>query len=259
MLRMKITKILPLILLLLLHAKIADAKWYDVEMIFFSHNGNSGLYEERWPEDPGQPDSANAVQLISVEEPLLPDQLIEFQRLPLSNLTEQLNLLERSSRYHIIDSVAWRQPGLREKNAPTVAIQAGRFFTPDGAVAPLPSLDSPAMNDSHYELEGQVKISLSKYLNVDADLVYRTPVMLPDEEGNNVSILQPFRLQELRRMRSKSLHYLDHPMFGILVAIEPYKLPEPEIEVQETSVAPTTIIPKAQAADINKSKQTGAE
>jgi len=35
-------------------------------------------------------------------------------------------------------------------------------------------------------------------------------------------------LQEHRRMRSRELHYLDHPLFGVLVLITPYELPEPE-------------------------------
>jgi hypothetical protein len=228
---MKINLISLFVVLACLHSNYTNASWYDVEMIFFAYSeSGSGLYEERWPENPGQPKSENAVQLVNVEEELLPDQLIEFQKLPIRNLATQLKLLERSSRYRVIESLAWRQPGIGQRNAPPVLIQEGRFFSPDGIVTPLPTLDAPVLANSHYELEGTVTISVSKYLEVDTDLVYRTPVMLSDEEGNNVSLLQPFRLQELRRMRSKTVHYLDHPMFGILITIEPFESPETEIE-----------------------------
>lgn len=36
-----------------------------------------------------------------------------------------------------------------------------------------------------------------------------------------------YQLIDSRRMRSNELHYIDHPMFGMLVKIVPYELPEP--------------------------------
>jgi hypothetical protein len=35
-----------------------------------------------------------------------------------------------------------------------------------------------------------------------------------------------YGLNEKRRMRSKKLHYLDSPQFGMLVLITPYQAPE---------------------------------
>jgi hypothetical protein len=33
---------------------------------------------------------------------------------------------------------------------------------------------------------------------------------------------QVYRLQQSRRMRSNEVHYLDHPLFGIIVQVTPY-------------------------------------
>jgi hypothetical protein len=37
-----------------------------------------------------------------------------------------------------------------------------------------------------------------------------------------------FRLQQSRRMRSSEIHYLDHPLFGIIALVTPYDLAPPE-------------------------------
>ena len=39
-------------------------------------------------------------------------------------------------------------------------------------------------------------------------------------------ILNNHRLREHRRMRSKNLHYLDSPEFGMLILITPYEVAE---------------------------------
>jgi hypothetical protein len=37
-----------------------------------------------------------------------------------------------------------------------------------------------------------------------------------------------FRLQQSRRMRSSEIHYLDHPLFGVIAQVTPYELPQPK-------------------------------
>lgn len=90
-----------------------------------------------------------------------------------------------------------------------------------------------------YELEGKITISLSRYLHTYADLVFRSPRLTVDPETTNAAqaeylaaraadtrILNNHRLKEHRRMRSKNLHYLDNPEFGMLILITPYEVPE---------------------------------
>ena len=94
-----------------------------------------------------------------------------------------------------------------------------------------------------YELEGKITISLSRYLHTYADLVLRRPRLTVDPKLRNVAqdrylaaysadtrILNNHSLKEHRRMRSKTLHYLDSPEFAMLILITPYKVPEVFVE-----------------------------
>lgn len=100
-------------------------------------------------------------------------------------------------------------------------------------------------------IDGTVRVHRARYLHVEADLRYFSPPPPPsvparDEPtgpaGNPLfdgamdfaleEEIPPslFQLQERRRMRSTEVHYLDHPMFGMLVSITPFELPEPPPE-----------------------------
>ena len=94
-----------------------------------------------------------------------------------------------------------------------------------------------------YELEGKITIVLSRYLHTYVDLVLRRPRLLADPVLDNAAeeeylaahladtrILNNHPLREHRRMRSKNLHYIDSPEFGMLVLITPYKVPEKFVE-----------------------------
>lgn len=249
---MKITNLTTLLLAVLitiLGATTAHAseRWYNVEVIIFAHNNEAALSEENWPVDPGIPDSTNSVTLITDidEDERLPGQIIEFEKLDINMLGGALSRLKRSSRYDVKYASAWRLPDLPVKLAPPVRIKAGQRFTAEGNPAPPPPVPThtqtivgqvvgqdqlPAIvDDALYEIDGRIKISLSKYLDVDADLVYRSHVFLPDADGVPTRTFQSFRLTEFRRMRSKTIHYLDHPLFGMIIGIDRYERPDEEL------------------------------
>ena len=94
-----------------------------------------------------------------------------------------------------------------------------------------------------YELEGKITIALSRYLHTYIDLVLRRPRLSADPVLNNAAeeaylaahaadtrILNNHLLREHRRMRSKNLHYIDNPEFGVLVLITPYEVAEGFVE-----------------------------
>ena len=93
-------------------------------------------------------------------------------------------------------------------------------------------------NEKLFELEGKITIVLARYLHTYADLIYRRPRLTLDQNMDNpelaaeledspdTRILDNYHMLEQRRMRSKSLHYLDHPEFSLLVYITPYVKPE---------------------------------
>jgi hypothetical protein len=111
----------------------------------------------------------------------------------------------------------------------------------DPGRAPLPSLTE--MVDTGVEgppapyIDGTIKLIRKRFLHVDADFIYRAPYI--DEAANKLSREkwpQAFRLVESRRMRSREVHYLDHPMFGILILATPYVAPEPELKQEVETV-----------------------
>ncbi len=136
------------------------------------------------------------------------------------------------------------------------------------------SSDQTAFDDNQFEpeipleppmeLDGTIAVSLSRYLHINADLVFSREIavtredvgfssnepesntnllgqdMFPSTESENSNIemgetqestrFQPYRLTVARRMRSKEIHYLDHPEFGIIAEIIRYKRPTEVIE-----------------------------
>lgn len=106
-----------------------------------------------------------------------------------------------------------------------------------------------------HTLSGVISIGVGRYLHVDADLLLHKPQPdKPAEEevtaaDNRVDLDPPppfadeltpdavmeteqptpefFRIQGNLRMRSGEVHYLDHPLVGMLILFTPYTPPEP--------------------------------
>ena len=234
--------LIPLLVLLLTPLNGHAARWYNVEVIIFAYTSDSNLQEELWPEDPGIPDVTNTVSLVNQDDTAerLPGQLTEYESLPFNLLAGSLRKLQRSSRYRVIHARAWRLPDLPSHRAPAVRVRAGKRYTSDGSIVPFnPAAENTTeqaepVDDSLYEIDGRIKVSVSKFLDVDADLLYRRHVTFPDATGIPVNEFREFRLDEFRRMKSNTIHYLDHPLFGVVIAIgkhvtaQEYDMPQPK-------------------------------
>ena len=73
-----------------------------------------------------------------------------------------------------------------------------------------------------------------------------------------------YRMQARRRMRSGELHYIDHPLMGVLIKITPYELPKPVpiVPVEPEVVDKPAVEQEAQteeAATTEPNKATTAE
>ena len=127
-----------------------------------------------------------------------------------------------------------------------------------------------ARDPSRVALDGTVRVHRARYLHVQADLLYYRPgddgtgarlpagddpAGLPPPDSPDTAYIEQllaeedavprlFRLTESRRMRSRELHYLDHPLFGVLVEAWPVELPElppePELTPLEDDTAEPT-------------------
>lgn len=198
---LSLTRILMVTACMLLSAAApAQDKWFQVEVIVFQRLDGNALSAESWPPDPGRPPIDESIQLLGAgESPGEGSETFAYRLLDRNflNLKDSYGGLRVSRGFRPLAHYAWRQPALSQRRARWVHI----YVPPEsdgGLTAGAPLID------------GTLRVYLSRYLHVDADLLHQPS-----------GLDTPVRLQTSRRMRSGDLHYLDHPLFGLLVLITP--------------------------------------
>jgi hypothetical protein len=214
----------------------------------------------------------------AVEPP--PAMPVAFQLLPEEELqlNDVLAKLRRSRHYHPLLHIAWNQPTLGREQAtpillfegmaePLPADEAAAEATSEAegeaataipaattfSLQPVPATEADAdIGPPNPRFVGTVRVSVARYLHLDADLLYRIPVTqqqpvpipdltlwydrpyptLSEPQGPAYQLqewqaMRGFRLEESRRMRSGRVHYLDNPFLGLVVLITPVELPPP--------------------------------
>ena len=157
-----------------------------------------------------------------------------------------------------------RMVHVRNSNAALGTIATPIAAPINGDDGTLPVFDEPdyaptlsariqvARDPGRAALDGTLRVHRARYLHVKADLLYYRPLDsdanaptppgsdtagLPLPDSPDTALIEQllaeedtatrlFRLTESRRMRSAELHYLDHPLFGMLVEAWPVELPE---------------------------------
>jgi len=177
---------------------------YDVEIIVFRHKLVTDAGEQ-WPAP---------VQQGSLAGGMLGSGFIELDRSHYQ-LDGVRSGLRNSRDYEVLLHRAWRQVGYSTAHAIPYPVNA---YSENGG----------------YRLEGTVKLVRERYLHLDVDLVLQKAGANPPGSYTDA---QPetaaYQLREKRRMRSRELHYLDHPRFGVIAIVTPYDAPEDEPEPEE--------------------------
>jgi len=195
-------------LLLALPLPAADQPpMYGVEVLVFSRP-SADAQGERWPDRSELALREESEGARRLAPPSAAGKA--FHRLP----TDALQLKREHDRLLAADTfepilhVAWVQPGLAREQSVPVHIEGG--------------------SETGGSVDGTLRVILSRYLHVEADLRYQRPedIRMEALESDIFQAPQPlFRLKESRRMRSKEVHYLDHPLFGAVVLITPREVP----------------------------------
>ena len=199
-----------LIILLLLSSQAAISKDYIVEMIFFANTNNSAD-SVHISNLAVTPDLGGSISLRQGE------QTNGFVALDSDTytLSGKAAALSKSGKYKVLKHMSWLQPGLAREDAIAVRVHAGKNYKSEFNER---SFSTQPVN----ELDGTVKIVLGRYLHLYTDLAYRKTFNLSsgDALGRN-RVLADFPIRTHRKMRSKTLHYIDHPYLGILIEIRP--------------------------------------
>jgi hypothetical protein len=237
-----------------------EIRYYNVEIVIFEHENADKQHEEDWTAPRLEEDSEQAElthelgqsYVMEAESPYKPE--LMFTPVPEQEyqLTEQARKIDESSSRRVLMHTAWRQPGLSRQQAIRVLFKKPLGDAQTAATATsnppatLATPGSPALQQPPY-LEGGIKVMLSRYLHVDANILYHKQlpaiqVISPESEPANPANeyiedsarYTVYQMNQLRRrMRSSELHYIDHPVIGMLVYITPHELPqEPEVETK---------------------------
>jgi len=234
-----------------------DFRYYDVEIVVIENQTEAAKNAEHWPLEVSIEKPVNAVVLGEPPStewlPLDVDLAESFKVLGAEEyqLNEEVEKISQSRNQRVIFHAAWRQPGLDKKIAMPVYFK--HDFTeiplvqeevlPEGEV--LAADEILPTNNENIEaanasiLEGVFRVTLARYLHLEAELSYRTkPAVAPiteeiyseyltentEEKVEEQGVI--YLKQKRNRIRSNELHYIDHPVLGILVKMTPYIKPE---------------------------------
>jgi len=187
-----------------------NVNWYTVEVVSFTR-AKTAQIQERWP-----------VSVVVANKG--PAQLPMLDIEPVAASEKQLGrhayAINRSSGLSVKSHQIWRQKGLPRAQAPWINLQS----------------DSPA-------LSGKVRISLSRYLHADFDIQLQNPDWSPSFT-NEPAMLEPQAAKTIhfnvsRKLKRDKIHYIDHPLAGLLLRIERYEKEQdsPESEEQDSQTS----------------------
>lgn len=229
-----------------------SAPWYRIEMMLIHYSDDANITRETWPLalDPvfdEQPDHVmtqldwwtqpsdqltvwNGFRAWPSAPALWPAPLTHLDSLTMTAQAERIN---RQRDMQVVWHQAWIEPIQTEQTAIVHALR----IQPDNA----PNVD----------IQGNVRFYLSRFLHIQTQLTVQH--YLPESEASVLdptqrmslddTIIRPLlqaetttqsqlehpirvplraaQIEQSRRMRSGELHYLDHPMLGIVVRITP--------------------------------------
>ena len=232
-----------------------DMRYYDVEIVIIENMSEEQKYSENWPI---QVNLSRDEKTVKLGDPVLTEWLPEgvdieesYKILDSShyNLTDEVEKISESETQRVIFHTAWRQPGLDKKLALPI------YFKQEVSLPPVledenntsKTQDIPAnIKTLPSILEGILRVTLARYLHLEAELTLQeklpevkitdNPFSVLDNENERDKIKKQGVIhlkQDRRRIRSNELHYIDHPVLGILINITPYEKPEEQTETKK--------------------------
>lgn len=195
---------------------------YAVEVVIFRHWEAPGDDAEFWPDRPPPIVRLATQRLITLGPPTVDDRdTSAFSRLPdaklhLAGIHERLT---DSSDYEVLLHIGWRQPASQADRSAAILLPLNGSQPPSAAVetsaSKTPSSQSPFDHlPQGTRLWGTLRLVQKRYLHFEADLRYRR-----DGIGGAAAeeAAQVYSMTQSRRMRPGEIHYIDHPVLGLMV------------------------------------------
>jgi len=217
--RFFINRTLIILLLQVLPSTLyADETGYEVEMIIFEDARARYIRSEDWSYN----DMLNNTKEIK-SKPVKADP--EYRQLEWKDakLANNLERLQKNSNYRVLVNQRWKQTGLDREHAFNIKLNSSTADTEsDEETTETPEFSESAQNNESF-IKGNVKLIMSRYLHFNVNLQYIRPQTVQTGETTEIQNMVLPVVNE-RRMRSKEVHYIDHPLVGIVVLATPYKI-----------------------------------
>lgn len=221
----------------------AEARQYDVEIIIFEDTTAQYINSERWPslisekntneidESSNSFENEEPIYITNVESKKSPsaeypadNQVADIIDLPLSQLNEELEKLNKSKHYNVLLHKAWRQTGLDKNNVIDIPIDTTSSPTAsdENMLTEINVLNQK--EEGHSYLKGSIKVELARYLHAYTNLIYSKPetqVSPLNVHTNKLWEYKHYLFKDHRKLRSNELHYMDHSLIGMLIKIIP--------------------------------------
>ncbi len=232
-----------------LSLQAADIRYYDVEVIIFENLQANAHQSEHWPQQLQREILENSIEIGGPwpgGRPEEYDPALSFIPLPESQwrLTSEAEKIDHSGSRRLLAHLAWVQPGLPQAQAlsvhvtlPVMANQNQEVNKSESGITkqsePENTATAPLLESG--TLDALIRVSLARYLRVETDLLFTLDpqsveqnrmIAAPDLESKAQTTPAPryFRVQQVRRrIRSTELHYLDHPVLGMLIMFTPHE------------------------------------
>ena len=243
-----ITSIFSLLLLLTITSAHAETTRYNIEIVIFEDSSDRYLNSEQWPVI-HHPENIPTTDLTNQKSDTFPiiDQEPESKnkqaKYPESNsvinvthhtsdaLAAHVARLIQSSRYKVLFHQSWQQTGLSNTDAINIQVDTTRSNNKEehnvAILNPAHQLPDISNQKLKSNIQGTLKLVLGRYLHIHTDLLYKRLNNVDKQTFPTLDskVFSKFKIKSQRRMRSKELHYIDHPLLGILVHVIPIEQP----------------------------------
>lgn len=232
---MKLTKLIVSILSLSLFSATSYAEQtetgYEVELIIYEDATRRYSDSEDWSYN----DMLNQTNVaVFNAESVEPDAQFTELNWDGAVLSGALQKIQDSPGLNVLLTKRWRQTGLDRDKAYSVEINAQIPQIANPASADYKPANDSGLNPPNREIDsvevmplptttinGYVRLVMSRYLHFEVNLNYSR--IMPDDNLDSL-INNAFPVVAERRMRSREIHYIDHPLLGIIVHTTPFKI-----------------------------------
>ncbi len=207
-----------------------SAQWYQVEVMLIAYTDINDIEKEYWPIELETPPVFNKKHNISWLSPLNSQATNQrvIRRFGAPNAKNKTTgqlfaMLKRPSLSGYVKQIN------KQKNMQVIWQQSWLEPIQSKAKASAHQINLNLKGNPNIKLQGEISLYRSRYLHISTNLHLRHYAQGTEknssQQAQNYNIVDvPMRaalIRLSRRMRSNEIHYLDHPMLGVVIKTRP--------------------------------------